>query len=107
MVYHHPTDLSYLVYRKEQCWVLIRFVIFINDLPWRVKNSIRLFKDDRVLYTSGDTEDLLSLQDDLNTLEEWQNQWKMRFNLGKCKIMQITTKRDATQTKVYLLRRNT
>lgn len=76
------------------------FLIFINDLPWRVQNSVRLFADDCVLYTQGDTEDdLLKLQEDLDRLEDWQNTWKMKFNPGKCKIMQITNKRDPPKPK--------
>ena len=43
--------------------------------------------------------DLLSLQDNLNSLEEWQNKWKIKFNPKKFKIMQITTKCDPRKPK--------
>ena len=48
------------------------------------------------MYTEKDP---LSLQDDLHSLEEWQNKWKMKFNRKKFKIMQITTKCDPQKLK--------
>ena len=37
---------------------------------------------------------ILILQDDLITLEKWQNDWQMSFNVKKCFIMRITHVRN-------------
>ena len=33
----------------------------------------------------------MHLQEDLNTLTKWASDWKMMFNISKCKIIQFTT----------------
>jgi F0F1-type ATP synthase membrane subunit a len=59
----------------------IMFLCHINDLPDCVNLSVRLFADDCLLYrTIKKEEDHLTLQADLEHLEEWANKWGMRFN---------------------------
>ena len=36
-------------------------------------------------------DDHLQLQEDLNTLTKWASDWKMTFNISKCKIIQFIT----------------
>ena len=46
-------------------------------------------------------DDHLQLQEDLNTLTKWTNDWKMTFNIAtkaKCKIIQFTTHRKHLYT---------
>ena len=66
------------------------FLIFVNDLPNWVSNSMRMFADDtkiwREIQVVGDS---LSLQDDLYKLIKWSNKWLLRFNLEKCKVMHV------------------
>ena len=58
------------------------FVIFINDLPDKIKSNIRLFADDCVLYrTVKSPLDAENLQ---HTLTSWQDRWlMMKFNEKK------------------------
>ena len=66
------------------------FLCHINDLPNCVKSKVRLFADDCLLYTSVNSlKDQIQLQEDLKPLENWANQWGMRFNATKCYIMSI------------------
>ena len=54
----------------------VLFLIFINDLPDNIKSSVRLFADDCVLYRNIKTlTDYLILQDDLNSLGQWETYW--------------------------------
>lgn len=71
------------------------FLIYINDLPKRPTSSTtRLFADDSLLYRRiSSSEDTKLLQEDLNSLVEWEDQWAMNFNAPKCKILRITNKR--------------
>ena len=42
-------------------------------------------------------DDHAHLQEDLNTLTKWANDWKMMFNKSKCKIMQFTIHRNKSK----------
>ena len=70
------------------------FLIYINDLPNCVQNSVcRLFVDDCILYqrirTSQDSD---KLQADLDQLQKWESTWLMEFNTSKCQAISITNK---------------
>jgi hypothetical protein len=39
------------------------------------------------------------IQQNLDTIRKWENQYLMRFNPDKCKILQITTRRTTLQYK--------
>jgi hypothetical protein len=71
------------------------FLAYINDLPQNIKSEVRLFADDCVVYRQIlNDHDHLTLQNDLNTLEKWQNNWQMSFNTKKCFTMRITHVRN-------------
>ena len=51
------------------------FLIYIDDLPDRVKSQIRLFADDSYLYrTINNPQDTVQLQQDLDELTKWENE---------------------------------
>ena len=75
------------------------FLAYINDLPFNVNSSVRLFADDCVLYREINSDaDHLALQEDLNTLVSWQKIWQMSFNAKKCFVMRLT---HARKVKTY------
>ena len=62
----------------------VLFFIFINDLPEKIRSSVRLFADDCVLYKNiKSLIDCQILQDDLNNLAQWESDWQMKFNVAK------------------------
>ena len=66
----------------------ILFVLFINDLPDLVNSSIYLFADDTKIFNKIQTiQDATILQDDLNILSDWSDQWLLRFHPEKCKLI--------------------
>ena len=72
----------------------VLFLLFINDIATDISSSIRLFADDCVLYRAiTSVQDHLTLQEDLTKLTNWSDTWQMQFNVDKCAIMNITTKR--------------
>ena len=72
----------------------VLFVIFINDLPENSMSSVRLFADDCVLYRNIESPmDFQILQDDLNSLAQWETNWQMKFNVAKCHSMRVTRHR--------------
>ena len=71
----------------------VLFLVYINDLPKSVKNSIRLFADDTKIYRTVTTDsDCLSLQKDIDSIEEWASKWQIKFHPKKCKTMRIGDK---------------
>ena len=52
------------------------FLMYINDLSSCVHNNVRLYADDILLYSHKDSkDDCISLQQDLNALEQWSQKW--------------------------------
>jgi len=65
---------------------------------------IGLFADDTYLYHTIKTQDDVSLlQNDINALVKWENDWSMEFNPGKCNLLRVTNKKNkieaATQSE--------
>jgi len=59
-----------------QCSVFgsLLFILYVNDLPQWIKNSMRMFSDDAEVWTRiNSQEDSLSLQNDLNSLSKWSD----------------------------------
>ena len=75
--------------------VPLLFLLHIDDLPSVVSSKVRLFADDCLIYRNNkNKEDQITLQKDLNLLENWGNTWGMRFNAAKCIIMRVSRTRD-------------
>jgi Reverse transcriptase (RNA-dependent DNA polymerase)/Endonuclease-reverse transcriptase len=71
----------------------ILFLIYINDLPDKIKSKCRLFADDSLLYRKIlGKEDVIQLQKDLDEVIMWCNTWHMTLNLDKCEHMNVTSK---------------
>ena len=67
------------------------FLLYINDLINNIQSSVRLFADDCLIYrTINSPSDHLTLQEDLDRLAIWAENWQMKFNIQKCSIMQMT-----------------
>ena len=71
----------------------ILFIIYINDLDDGIKSDLLKFADDVKLIGNNDSIDQGShLRTDLQRLEGWADKWQMRFNVEKCKVMNIGVK---------------
>jgi len=75
----------------------ILFLLFINDLPDTVENKLLLFADDTKIYS---TNNLPTLQDDLNRLVHWTQKWLLTFNADKCKHLHLGN--NPPSTALYL-----
>lgn len=77
------------------------FLIYINDLPEKLTSNIRLYADDCVIYREiTNPDDSFLLQSDLNTISSWCNQWLMKLNVKKCKMMKFS-RGSAVSTSSY------
>ena len=63
-------------------------------------SSVRLFADDCVLYRNIKTLTYCQiLQDDLNSLGQWETDWQMKFNVAKCHSMRVTRHLPSNQIR--------
>ena len=75
------------------------FVIFINDLPDCINGISKLFADDlKVIMDANDTESTFNM---LESLQNWQNVWLLKFNPSKCKIMHVPFNENPLQEYVF------
>ena len=66
------------------------FLLHLNDLPRFVTSSVCLFADNCLLYHPiCCAADQVALQRDLLALQQGGDTWGMRFNAGKCHIIQV------------------
>ena len=45
---------------------------------------------------------MITLQADLDTMQQWERTWDMEFNTGKCQVLQVTRSRKPLSTKYTL-----
>ena len=68
----------------------ILFLVFIDDLDEGIKSRILKFADDTKMFGRVDRlEDRLRLQEDLDKVVDWSEDWQMKFNVEKCKVMHL------------------
>uniref|UniRef100_A0A670I6Y3 Reverse transcriptase domain-containing protein n=1 Tax=Podarcis muralis TaxID=64176 RepID=A0A670I6Y3_PODMU len=78
----------------------VLFNIFINDLDDGLKGILIKFADDTKLGGVTNTpEDRITLQNDLDRLENWAKTNKMNFNREKCKVLHLGKKMRGTNTR--------
>ena len=81
----------------------VLFLVYINDLPDKVKSQVRLFADDTAAYLAiTKLAKSKQLQDDLDTLQEWEIDWDMEFNPGKCQVIHVTRSRSPLPSSYIL-----
>ena len=66
------------------------FLIYINDLPNKLKSNVKLFADDTSLFiiVKYKNESANSLNNDLMLISKWAYNWKMLFDPDPGKLAQ-------------------
>ena len=66
------------------------FVAYINDLPQHALNEVRIFADDTKLFARSEkTESRAALQEDIDNLCKWSDDWLLSFHPQKCCVMRL------------------
>ena len=83
----------------------ILFLIFINDLPEPLSSShMLLFADDTKCFKAiHNSLDFHLLQQDLNHLTMWSQQWHLCFNSKKCVLVRFSPSPHSSITNDYLI----
>ena len=75
-------------------------LVCINDMPETICSTVRLIVDDSLVNRIIRSEENQALlQEDLDKLQKWENDWLMPFNPDKCEVMRITNKRNPLTNK--------
>jgi hypothetical protein len=76
----------------------LMFVVYINDLPTVCSNQVKLFADDTKLFARSDLPDATtSIQDDLNSLQKWSDNWLLKFHPEKCHVLKLGSKKSTAK----------
>ena len=80
------------------------FLVFINDLPDSKKfSNIHLFADDtKCSHAILLPEDVTELQEDIDSLHRWSDQWSLPFNELKCVHMNFYSSTPSIQSNYSL-----
>ena len=66
------------------------FLMFVNDIDAVISSHIQKIEDDCKVYRSvPTTQDIETLQQDINNLCKWSRDWQMLFNVKKWKVLHI------------------
>ena len=84
---------------------LLMFMVYINDLVQNIHSNIKLYADDTTLYVT--TNDLdqstMLLNNDLQTINAWANQWLVTFCPYKTVYMHMSSKQNNLQQNPPLI----
>ena len=84
------------------CLGPLLFVIYINDLLDDIESDGFLFADDtkifRKITSAGDS---VTLQADIDRLENWSKKWLLRFHPDKCHVLSLGKIENTVHTHRY------
>lgn len=85
--YHHHNQIDLPAF----LFYLLLFLVYVNDIWRNIDSSIRLFADDQLIYRKITNEDHIGkLQKDLDNLEEWAVENRIKINPGKSWAIRFT-----------------
>ena len=67
------------------------FILYVNDVANQISNStVKLYADDAKLYgNSANDHQCGHIQNDLNRIEGYLNDWQLTINVGKCVLLHL------------------
>ena len=69
-------------------------MLYINDLPERLTSTSKLFADDTICHNDAtDPQDQKDFQQDLDSLADREQRWKLSVHLQRCTAVNITRRR--------------
>ena len=72
------------------------FLVYANDLPSYVDNTLALFADDlKCCKEITSSDDCISLQDDMDNLGNWSHDLELCFDSSKYEVLTVTRKKKS------------
>ena len=82
----------------------LRFVIYINDLLDNVRSDGFLIADDaEIFHTVTSKEDAMTLQSDIQLLDDWSRTWLLNFHPDKWHILTLGKFENTKYTHRYMI----
>ena len=79
------------------------FLMYINDIAEGVTSQMRMFADDSIVSRQIHTLAAhFTLASDLNKLLSWAKTWQMDFNVSKCAVLSVNTKRNISTYNYFM-----
>lgn len=79
------------------------FSLYINDLPSSISSAsvnTSLFADDTKCFSTIESHaDALVLSNEVKNVENWAQDWRVKFNADKCKVLSVTRKHNPIVAK--------
>jgi len=70
----------------------VLFLFYVNDLPERCISLMLMFADDtKVTRAITSYSEYSVLQNDIDNLHDWSQEWQLKFNKDKCKVLHLGT----------------
>jgi len=72
------------------------FLVYINDIVDNIESIIKLFADDTSMYLSLENTQMRTdiFNSDLEKINQWATQWKVKFNPSKTELLNVSRKRN-------------
>ena len=83
----------------------LMFILYMNDLP-NVLTYLKasLYADDAKFFArASDTDSRGKIQEDLNSVAEWCNTWRLQLNTSKCYLVHYIPKNQHAEYPTYHL----
>ena len=78
------------------------FLIFVDDMDSAIVSKCLKFADDTKIFKQvGSEADRMDIQNDIEKLGKWGEDWAMSFNIDKCKILHLGNKNPCVKYKLY------
>ena len=69
------------------------FLCYINDITQNLTSKVRLYAHDTLISRNIlNKQNVVALQNNLNTIMKWSVDWQMTFNPSKSEFLRITNK---------------
>ena len=91
---------------QGSCIGPLLFVLYINDVVQVIRGGCRgkIYVDDLKIYTEIESShDEKMLQDSLDALTRWSNDWQLTISTKKCVILNVHHKPSASHPRDYML----
>jgi hypothetical protein len=77
------------------CLGPLLFVVFINDLQDSVSSTVKMIADDTKVYQRIDIAGATAeIQNDIDKLQQWLDDWLLRFHPQKCSVLKLGAKKS-------------
>ena len=83
------------------------FILYINDILDNLTCTSYVYADDMKVFNSITTEeDKIVMQNDINTILHWTEDWLLKLNVQKCKVLQLHNTNKNPDTSKYYMKLN-